>query len=282
MPLITTVVCALATPTSHHQPHRTNYSADTISDHIAHPSRRRLSATPSAVKKAVQSSDQLLAHLIAMDFATIDKDENKRRMRNGEMYYALTDDLVRDRQRCQKAMKRFNASDTTDRRALVEMWKDIISDSSDLPPPAATPEQEEAQLQDWPWVESPLRTDYGYNIKIGARVFINANSTWIDTCTITVGARTLIGPNCSFFSGSHPLDPTVRNGMLGPESGKPIVVGEDCWFGGNCIVLPGVTIGRGVTVGAGSVVTKDVPDRVVVAGNPAKIIRRLDEGEALR
>ncbi|KAL6410677.1 maltose O-acetyltransferase [Ilyonectria robusta] len=119
-----------------------------------------------------------------------------------------------------------------------------------------------------------LETD---DIRIGEGAFINFNSTWIDTCLITIGARTLIGPNCSFYSGTHPLDPEVRNGTRGPESGKPITVGEDCWFGGNCIVLPGVTIGRGVTVGAGSVVTKDVPDRVVVAGNPARVIRKLDE-----
>jgi acetyltransferase-like isoleucine patch superfamily enzyme len=68
----------------------------------------------------------------------------------------------------------------------------------------------------------------------------------------------------------------VRNGTSGPESGKPIKIGEDCWFGGNCIVLPGVTIGRGVTVGAGSVVTKDVPDYVVVAGNPARILQKIE------
>jgi acetyltransferase-like isoleucine patch superfamily enzyme len=110
-------------------------------------------------------------------------------------------------------------------------------------------------------------------------VYINSNSTFIDTCTITIGARTLIGPNCSFYSGRHPLDPAVRNGLRGPEDGKPITVGEDCWLGGNCVVLPGVTIGRGVTVGAGSVVTKDVPDYVCVVGNPARILKKIDVGE---
>jgi len=116
-------------------------------------------------------------------------------------------------------------------------------------------------------------TDRG---RLGREVFVNFNSTWIDTCTITVGARTLIGPNCSFYSGTHPLDPFVRNGIRGPESGRPISIGEDCWFGGNVVVLPGVTIGRGVTVGAGSVVTKDVPDFVCVVGNPARILKRID------
>jgi acetyltransferase-like isoleucine patch superfamily enzyme len=84
-----------------------------------------------------------------------------------------------------------------------------------------------------------------------------------------------VGPNCSFFSGTHPLDPFLRNGTKGPELGAPITIGEDCWFGGNATVCPGITIGRGVTVGAGSVVTKDVPDFCVVAGNPARFIRRI-------
>lgn len=105
---------------------------------------------------------------------------------------------------------------------------------------------------------------------------MNCNSTWIDTCTIEVGARTLIGPNCSFYSGSHPLDPSVRNGLKGPEDGKPIKIGDDCWIGGSVTVLPGVTIGRGVTVGAGSVVIKDVPDYVVVGGYPARILKKLE------
>lgn len=106
-------------------------------------------------------------------------------------------------------------------------------------------------------------------------MYINFNSVWLDTCTIEVGDRTLIGPNCSFYSATHPLDPMLRKGTQGPEYGKPIKIGPDCWFGGNCIVLPGVTIGRGATVGAGSVVTKDVPEFVAVAGNPARIIKEV-------
>lgn len=112
-------------------------------------------------------------------------------------------------------------------------------------------------------------------VRFGDNVYVNSNSTWIDTCLISVGARTLIGPNCSFYSGTHPVDPTIRNGTKGPETGKPITVGEDCWFGGNCVVLPGVTIGKGVVVGAGSVVTKDVPEYTVVAGNPARMLRSI-------
>lgn len=116
------------------------------------------------------------------------------------------------------------------------------------------------------------------NHRLGTNVFINQNSTWIDTCLISIGARTLVGPNCSFYSGTHPLDPTVRNGTRGPETGQPITIGEDCWLGGNVIVLPGVTIGKGATVGAGSVVTKDVEPYTVVVGNPARAIRKIEVG----
>lgn len=112
--------------------------------------------------------------------------------------------------------------------------------------------------------------------RLGTNVFVNQNSTWIDTCPITIGARTLIGPNCSFYSGTHPLDPKVRNGTRGPESGRPVNIGEDCWLGGNVIVLPGVTIGKGSTVGAGSVVTKDVEPYTCVAGNPARLLRKIE------
>lgn len=112
--------------------------------------------------------------------------------------------------------------------------------------------------------------------RLGANVFINANSTWIDTCEISLGPRTIVGPNCSFFSGTHPLNPGIRNGTRGPETGKPIHIGADCWLGGNVIVLPGVNIGNGATVGAGSVVTKDVPPFTVVAGNPARVIRTIE------
>jgi acetyltransferase-like isoleucine patch superfamily enzyme len=86
--------------------------------------------------------------------------------------------------------------------------------------------------------------------------FINFNATIIDTCLVTIGARTLLAPNVSLYSGTHPLDPEVRNGTKGPELGGEIHIEEDCWLGGNVIILPGVRIGKGSTIGAGAVVTK--------------------------
>ena len=173
----------------------------------------------------------------------------------------------------------------------------ILDDESPLPSSAATEEEDAFLLQDEPFVDGPVKIDYGFNIRygtspsvlitshpltryrLGKGVQINYDSTFIDTCPITIGARTLIGPNCSFYSGTHPLDPFLRNGMEGPELGARIDIGEDCWFGGNVVVCPGVKIGRGVTVGAGSVVTRDVDDFCVVAGNPARVLRRLEVNE---
>lgn len=149
----------------------------------------------------------------------------------------------------------------------------IIDDPQPLPDPASTTEEDNLLFADEPWVIAPIRADYGFNIKLGAGAMVNCGSMFVDTCPVYIGARTLCGPNCSFYSGTHPLDPAVRMGMAGPELGKPIVIGEDCWLGGGTfnassvhtssyyatkgvIVLPGITIGRGCSVGAGSVVTK--------------------------
>ncbi|KAK6207602.1 galactoside O-acetyltransferase [Colletotrichum tabaci] len=204
----------------------------------------------------------------------LDLEQNRARMAAGELYYAFTPDLNADRRRCSAACERFNrASGDVSRRALALLVKDILKDDRALPDPAPTPHEDEKSLADEPWIDGPVKMDYGYNVKLGKNVYINFNSVWIDTCTIEVGDRTLIGPNCSFYSAAHPLDPVLRNGTAGPEYGKPIKIGADCWFGGNCIVLPGVTIGQGVTIGAGSVVTKDVPDFVAIAGNPARVIK---------
>jgi acetyltransferase-like isoleucine patch superfamily enzyme len=151
-----------------------------------------------------------------------------------------------------------------------------MADDTPLPPPAATPEEDAALFEDEPYISPPLAMDYGYNVKIGKGVFINFGAVFLDTCLITVGDRTLFGPNVNLYSATHPLDPALRNGTRGPELGKEIHVKEDCWIGGNVVILPGVTIGRGSTVGAGSVVTKDVPEFTVVAGNPARIIRKIE------
>ncbi|KAI1929100.1 hypothetical protein LOZ65_001854 [Ophidiomyces ophidiicola] len=156
----------------------------------------------------------------------------------------------------------------------------IIKDKRPMPLLHDDPVMDSQLFEDDPWVESPIRMDYGYNLNIGQGVFINFGCVILDTCEVTIGDRTLLGPNVNLYSGTHPLDPRLRNGTKGPELGKEIHIGEDCWIGGNVVILPGVTIGKGATIGAGSVVTKDIPPFHVAAGNPAKVIRRIDTAAA--
>ncbi|KAJ5668956.1 Maltose/galactoside acetyltransferase [Penicillium macrosclerotiorum] len=198
------------------------------------------------------------------------------KMLRGELFCSFTPEMVAARARCRTAYTRFNKTEETSRRRLVELWRNITTDQTPLPPPLDDPVADDALFKDEPWIEAPVKADYGFNVKLGKGVFVNFGAVFIDSLPITIGARTLFGPNVSLFSGTHPLDPALRNGMEGPEMGKPITIGEDCWIGGNVIVLPGITIGKGSTVGAGSVVTKDVPAFHVVAGNPARIIRKIE------
>ena len=122
----------------------------------------------------------------------------------------------------------------------------VVGDDTRLPLELPDEVADDAQFDDDPRVNMPVHMDYGTHVTLGKDVYVNSNSTWVDTCAITVGARTLVGPSVSFFSGSHPLDPEIRNGTKGPEMGKEIHVGEDCWIGGNVTILPGVTVGRGL------------------------------------
>lgn len=105
----------------------------------------------------------------------------------------------------------------------------ITTDTRPLPSEAPTPNEDDELFTEDPWIIPPVRADYGFNIKVGIGAMVNFNSTFVDTCPIIIGARTLVGPNCSFYSGTHPVDPALRMGLTGPELGKPIVIGEDCW-----------------------------------------------------
>ncbi|KAI4907693.1 hypothetical protein J4E90_009099 [Alternaria incomplexa] len=206
----------------------------------------------------------------------MDISQNKQRMLCGELYRAMTPELTAERARCRQACRRFNDAGDVPRRRLVQLFRDIIQDETPLPPPAPTTEEDAKLFEAEPWINPPVTMDYGYNVRLGKHVFVNFHAVFLDTCLTTIGARTLVGPNVNFYSATHPLDPAIRNGLSGPELGKEIHVGEDCWIGGNVCILPGVVIGRGSVVGAGSVVTKSVPEFTVVAGNPARIIRKIE------
>ncbi|KAF3936372.1 hypothetical protein ABW19_dt0200231 [Dactylella cylindrospora] len=223
----------------------------------------------------------------------------KERMLNGELYHAFTPELIEERERCKAACWRFNnaanPSLCISREEKLRLQMEIFRPSSGTRGPQGAQWagdianghlRKNLGLQDpvypvneEPWIETPFMCDYGYNITLGPGVFINFGCTIIDTCAVTIKARTLIGPNVNIYSGTHPLNPRTRNGTKGPEFGKPVIIEEDCWIAGNVTILPGVKIGVGATVGAGAVVTRDVPPHTVVAGNPAKVIKGIMEHE---
>lgn len=122
------------------------------------------------------------------------------------------------------------------------------------------------------YIEPPFRCDYGVNIHVGENFYANYDCIFSDSSYIRIGKNCMIGPGTHIYTVNHSLDPEERQRQKYGLA-KPVKIGDDCWIGGKVIILPGVTIGNNVVVGAGSVVTKDVPDNIVVAGNPAKKIK---------
>lgn len=127
-------------------------------------------------------------------------------------------------------------------------------------------------------IEQNFWCDYGYNISIGENFYANHNLVILDCAMVSFGNNVFIGPNCSFYTASHPADAKQRNEGL--ESAHPISVGDNVWFGGNVVVLPGVSVGSNVVIGAGSVVTKDIPANVIAVGNPCRVLKTIAENNS--
>lgn len=124
-------------------------------------------------------------------------------------------------------------------------------------------------------IEAPFHCDYGWNIEVGENFFANYNLTILDVAKVTIGKNVQMAPNVSIYTAGHPIHPDTRN--TGYEYGIPITIGDNVWIGGNVVILPGVKVGDNVVIGAGSVVTKDIPDNVIAMGNPCKIVREITE-----
>lgn len=127
------------------------------------------------------------------------------------------------------------------------------------------------------WIEPSFWCDYGYNIELGENFYSNHNLVILDGAKVTFGDNCFIAPNCGFYTAGHALDAEQRN--KGLEIALPITVGNNVWIGGNVVVLPGVTIGDNAVIGGGSVVTKDIPQGVIAAGNPCRVIREITEAD---
>ncbi|KAF2840563.1 putative nodulation protein L [Patellaria atrata CBS 101060] len=203
----------------------------------------------------------------------------KEKMFKGEKYLPFSQQLVEERENCKAALWRFNHSMDPGRGVTREertrLFKAILqpswiprrtNQSSPNPHPIGS-------LGSDVCVEAPFYCEYGYNINIGPDVVIGPNCTILDPCIIIISARCIIGPNVNIYGNSVDLHPARRQGSKGPAQGKRIVIEEDCFIGGNVTICPGVTIGKGSTVAAGSVVINDIPRYVLAAGNPTRVVR---------
>lgn len=178
----------------------------------------------------------------------------REKMLEGELYSALDPQLAAARQRARRLCDLLN-SPALDERQRRELQEDLFGAGG----AGAT-------------VTPPFFCDYGTQIELGEGVFFNFNCVLLDVCRIRIGAHTLVGPAVQIYTPLHPLDARERRTL---EYGRPVDIGEDVWIGGGAIVLPGVRIGDRTVVGAGSVVTRDLPADVVAAGNPCRVIRAL-------
>lgn len=178
----------------------------------------------------------------------------KEKMLAGELYNALDKKLSDERLQTRLLIKKLNDTreDEEDKRTAI--LKELIPNAgSGL------------------WLQPPFYCDYGSNILIGEKVFFNFNCVVLDVTYVTIGSRTLFGPNVQIYTATHPIDHVER--ASGLEYAKPIVIGEDVWVGGSAVICPGVEIGSRSVIGAGSVVTKNIPSDVFAAGNPCRVIR---------
>ena len=180
----------------------------------------------------------------------------RERMLAGELYLADEPVLAEEQARAARLLDRFNQTgidDDVERRALLLELLGQFGEGSEIKP--------------------PLRCDYGYRIRVGARTFVNYGLVALDVASIAIGDDVQIGPNVQLLTPTHPIDPDTRRAKW--EAAEPIAIEGNVWLGGGVIVLPGVTIGENTVVGAGSIVTKDLPPNVVAAGNPARVVRSL-------
>jgi maltose O-acetyltransferase len=180
----------------------------------------------------------------------------REKMLAGQLYDPLDPELAAARVRARSLCRALNATPESDelehRRILWELF---------------------GTGGDTVWMQPPFYCDYGANIHLGTRVFFNFNCVVLDVCEVRIGDFTLFGPAVQILTPLHPLDAELRRSQ---EFGKPITIGSDVWVGGGALILPGVTIGSNSVIGAGSVVTRDIPDGVLAAGNPCRVIRPVD------
>lgn len=181
----------------------------------------------------------------------------KEKMLNGDRYDADDPELAAERDRARTLTRQYNRTTASDREKRRELLGDLFG-----------------SLGDECHVEPPFRCDYGYNVHVGENFYANFDCVVLDVRRVDIGRNCEIGPGVHVYTATHPLDASER--IEGQEYGKPVTIGNNVWIGGRAVINPGVTVGDNTVIGSGAVVTDDVPDRVVVQGNPATVAKELE------
>lgn len=184
----------------------------------------------------------------------------KEKMLAGELYLSADKELVDERVKAKKLCADYNSIVYNDYMKRERVLKKLLG-----------------AIGENITIEYSFYCDYGYNIKVGDNFYSNHNCVILDCAPVTFGNNVFIGPNCGFYTAGHPLGASARNSGL--EYAEPITVGNDVWIGGNVCVMPGVKIGDNVVIGAGSVVTKDIPSGSVAVGNPCRVIKKVPKSD---
>lgn len=181
----------------------------------------------------------------------------KEKMLAGELYDAMDEELVARRVHARDLLQRLNRSGEAEQAMRRQVLCELLGSGGESV-----------------WMQPPFYCDYGSNILLGERVFFNFNCVVLDVCRVTIGDFTLFGPAVQIYTATHPMNAELRRKQ---EFAKPITIGSDVWVGGGAILCPGVTVGSKTVIGAGSVVTRDLPANVFAAGNPCRVIREITE-----
>ncbi len=184
----------------------------------------------------------------------------KERMLNNLPYKAWLDGLSEERLENKKRIYRYNLLPPEQQEEQTALLKQILGKTGEHV-----------------HIETPFHCDYGYNIEVGENFFANYNFVVLDVGKVRIGENVQIAPNVSIYTAGHPVHPQSRNS--GYEYGIDITIGNNVWIGGNACIMPGVTIGDNAVIGAGSIVTKDIPDNVIAAGNPCRVLRKITEAD---
>lgn len=187
----------------------------------------------------------------------------KQKMHNCELYFPSDEEIMKEQTACLEKLYDFNATRPLEGEKRTQLLKEMF-----------------AEIGDGCYIEPPFHANWGgHHVHFGKGVYANFNLTLVDDTHIYVGDYTLFGPNVTVATAGHPILPELRE--QGYQYNAPVHIGRNCWIGAGVVIVPGVTIGDNVVVGAGSVVTKDLPDNVIAVGNPCKVLREVNEHDKL-